>query len=70
MARSPRHGPPEEKPLQSSQIQHGRSNQYNLWIRENLTRKVGSRSSGRTVQAQEDQSGPEEISSEDQVLII
>ncbi|GFU55553.1 hypothetical protein TNCV_4339481 [Trichonephila clavipes] len=52
-ARSPRHGPNEERPLQLNQIQPGRSNQYNIQSRGDLTRKVASRSSGRTAQPKE-----------------
>ncbi|GFX79852.1 hypothetical protein TNCV_4981641 [Trichonephila clavipes] len=52
MSKSPRHGPPEEKPLQLNQIQPGRYNQYNLRSRGDLSRKVSSRSSGRTMQVQ------------------
>ncbi|GFV35340.1 hypothetical protein TNCV_3203721 [Trichonephila clavipes] len=43
----------EERPLQSSRIQPGWSNPYNLRNRGEKTRKTGSRSSEKTVQAKE-----------------
>ncbi|GFW36819.1 uncharacterized protein TNCV_4348601 [Trichonephila clavipes] len=51
---------PEEGSLQSSRIQQGRPSSYNLRHRRDVTRKAGSRPSGRTVQALGVQSGPEE----------
>ncbi|GFW12599.1 hypothetical protein TNCV_818511 [Trichonephila clavipes] len=52
-ARSSRAGLTQDRPLQSSQIQPGRSKPYNLRNRGKKTRKAGSRSSERTVKAKE-----------------
>ncbi|GFT28155.1 uncharacterized protein TNCV_645281 [Trichonephila clavipes] len=48
-----RPGQEEERSLQSSRIQQGRSSPYHLRSRGDITRKAGSRPSGRLVQAQE-----------------
>ncbi|GFY38443.1 hypothetical protein TNIN_352211 [Trichonephila inaurata madagascariensis] len=43
----------QERPLQSSRIRPGRSSPYNLRSRAEQTRKAGSRSSDRSVEAKE-----------------